>query len=108
MGGKQGCGGFRPAADLNVFVLPRDAAILCSEITLPFPDCGPRGARNKSRPAFLAEEWGADRLRSELETRVGHPLLTAGLAACREAKTDHIAFISRRKWALATWAWWCR
>ena len=90
VGGKQGSGGFRPATDLDVFVLPRDAAVLCSEITLLFRDYGPREARNKSRMAFLVEEWGAERFRAELETRVGHPLLTAGSSVISEAKFDHI------------------
>ena len=90
VGGKQGSGGFRPATDLDVFVLPRDAAALCSDITLLFRDHGPREARNKCRMAFLVEEWGAERFRRELETRVGHPLLTAGTPVCSEAKFDHI------------------
>ena len=90
VGGKQGSGGFRPATDLDVFVLPRDAAVLCSEITLLFRDNGPREARNKSRMAFLVEEWGADRFRAELEKRLGLSLLTAGLPAGDEDKSDHI------------------
>ena len=94
VGGKQGSGGYRPATDLDVFVLPRDAAVLCSEITLLFRDNGPREARNKSRLAFLVEEWGAERFRKELELRVGHPLLAAGRPAGRSAepgvKSDHI------------------
>ena len=90
VGGKQGSGGFRPASDLDVFVLPRDAAQLCSEITLLFSDNGLREARNKSRLAFLIEEWGVDRFRQELEQRVGHPLLTSGSPVGSEAKSDHI------------------
>ncbi len=90
VGGKQGSGGFRPATDLDVFVLPRDAAELCRQITLLFRDHGPREARNKCRLAFLVEEWGADRFRAELELRAGHPLLTAGAPAASETKCDHI------------------
>ncbi|MDE2937548.1 MAG: ferredoxin--nitrite reductase [Chloroflexota bacterium] len=90
VGGKQGSGGFRPATDLDIFVLPRDAAVLCSKITLLYCDYGPREARNKSRLAFLVEEWGAARFRSELEARAGHPLLTAGRSAAKEGKSDHI------------------
>ena len=90
VGGKQGSGGFRPATDLNVFVLPRDAAELCAEITLLFRDHGPREARNKCRMAFLVEEWGGDRFRTELELRLGHPLLTGGTPVGSEAKFDHI------------------
>ncbi len=90
VGGKQGSGGFRPATDLDVFVLPRDAADLCSEITLLFRDHGPREARNKCRMAFLVDEWGADRFRAELELRLRHPLLTAGSPVGSDTKSDHI------------------
>ena len=97
VGGKQGSGGFRPATDLDVFVLPRDAADLCSEITLVFRDHGPREARNKCRMAFLVDEWRADRFRAELELRVGHPLLTAGTPAGGQAKSDHIGIHPQRE-----------
>ena len=90
VGGKQGSGGFRPATDLDVFVLPGDAAALCSEITLLFRDHGPREARNRCRMAFLVEKWGADRFRAELELRMGRPLLTGGTPVGSEAKSDHI------------------
>ena len=90
VGGKQGSGGFRPATDLDVFVLPRDAAELCSEITLLFRDHGPREARNKCRMAFLVDEWGPDRFRAELELRLRHPLLTAGAPVGSKTKFDHI------------------
>lgn len=104
VGGKQGSGGYRPATDLDVFVLPRDAAVLCSEITLLFRDNGPREARNKSRLAFLVEEWGAERFRKELELRVGHPLLTGGRPAVRSegsvAKSDHIGIHPQKEMGL--------
>ena len=100
VGGKQGSGGFRPATDLDIFVLPRDAAVLCGEITLLFRDHGPREARNKSRLAFLVEEWGAEHFRSELESRVGHPLLTAGVPAGREEKADHIGIHPQKETGL--------
>ena len=100
VGGKQGSGGLRPASELNVFVLPRDAAILCSEITLLFRDNGPREARNKCRLAFLIEEWGAERFRKELELRVGHPLLTAGRSVVGEAKSDHIGIHPQKETGL--------
>ena len=90
VGGKQGSGGFRPACKLDVFVMPRDAAQLCGEITLLFRDHGPREARNKARLAFLLEEWGTARFREELELRIGHPLLTGGVPVGSNAKSDHI------------------
>ena len=90
VGGKQGSGGFRPASAPDIFVLPRDSAELCSQITMLFRDHGPREARNKARLAFLVEEWGVDRFRQELELRVGHPLISAGAPVGSAAKSDHI------------------
>ena len=97
VGGKQGSGGFRPASDLDVFVLPRDAAQLCGEITLLFRDHGPREARNKARLAFLLDEWGTDRFREELELRIGHPLLTGATPVGSKEKSDHIGIHAQKE-----------
>jgi ferredoxin-nitrite reductase len=51
---------------------------VASAIILTFRDNGPRDARNKSRLAFLVQEWGAKRFRAEVERRLGRPLLRAG------------------------------
>ena len=79
VGGKQGSGGFRPASDLDIFVGLDEAARLCSHITLIFRDHGHREARNKSRLAFLVDDWGVEKFRQELERRVGHPLSPTGV-----------------------------
>ena len=91
VGGKIGSGGLRPATPLGVFCRPEDAASLCSHITLLFRDHGPRRARNRARLAFLIEEWGIDRFRSELERRVGGRLLQQG----RDARTNRASRSSR-------------
>ena len=49
-----------------------------------------REARNKTRLAFLLEEWGVERFRHELELRAGRTLLTAGTPVGSGAKSDHI------------------
>ena len=90
VGGKQGSGGFRPASDLDIFVGPDEAARLCSHITLIFRDHGHREARNKSRLAFLVDDWGVEKFRDELERRAGHPLSPAGQGAANAERTDHI------------------
>ena len=90
VGGKQGSGGFRPASDLDIFVGPDEAAQLCSHITLIFRDHGHREARNKSRLAFLVDDWGVEKFRDELELRVGNPLSPAGQGAANAERTDHI------------------
>ena len=73
VGGKVGSGGYRPATPLDVFVTPQEAAQVCAAIILLFRDNGSREARNKSRLAFLVEEWGAARLRNKLGAACGSP-----------------------------------
>src|SRR5438445_11914408 len=53
VGGKQGSGGYRPAAPLDVFARPEDAAAVCAEITRVFRDHGSRATRTRARLAFL-------------------------------------------------------
>ncbi|HUP40380.1 MAG TPA: FAD-dependent oxidoreductase [Vicinamibacterales bacterium] len=96
VGGKVGSGGLRPATPLGVFCRLEDAASLCSHITLIFRDYGPRKARNRARLAFLVEDWGIDRFRSELERRVGGRLLQQGRDARTTRHQDHLG-ISRQK-----------
>ncbi|HEY4485103.1 MAG TPA: ferredoxin--nitrite reductase, partial [Nitrospiria bacterium] len=97
-GGKVGSGGFRAAAPLDVFVPPEDAADLLGKMTLIFRDHGLRDNRNRARLAFLLEDWGAPRLRRELEARMGRPLLRAGkdMRDVRR-KTDHIGIYRQKQ-----------
>ena len=97
IGGKMGSGGYTPAVPLDIFVPPDDAADLCRHIALLFRDCGSRAARNKTRLAFLVAEWGADRIRAALETRIGRPLRRAGADARNDAHTDHIGIHPQRQ-----------
>lgn len=95
VGGKMGSGGYTLAEDLDVFVLPEDAAVLCAEITLIFRDHGTRTVRNKSRMAFLIAEWGVEKFRKELETRYSKTLLSAGKDMRGKKKTDHTGIFSQ-------------
>ena len=99
VGGKMGSGGYIPAQPLDVFVIPKEAAVLCADITLIFRDHGARTARNKSRLAFLIEEWGIEKFRAEVERRrhEGKPLLTAGRDARGKKKTDHTGIFSQKE-----------
>ena len=69
VGGKMGSGGYTLAQPLDVFIPPKEASVLCADITLIFRDHGPRTARNKSRLAFLIADWGVEKFRKELESR---------------------------------------
>jgi ferredoxin-nitrite reductase len=90
VGGKQGSGGYTPARALDVFVTPDMAEAVCSEITLIFRDHGPRESRSRARMAFLVQEWGTERIRAELEARLGHTLDRAGRDARNAYQADHV------------------
>jgi ferredoxin-nitrite reductase len=96
VGGKMGSGGFTVASPLAVFVGPEQAVAVTRELVLIYRDHGPREARSKSRLAFLIQEWGVERLRSELESRLNHELETAGTDARRFDQADHLG-VTRQK-----------
>src|SRR5207247_7574111 len=89
-----------PAATLDVFVRPADAARLCAEIVLIYRDHGPRESRTKARLAFLIEERGAGWFRAELERRWGQPLLRAGPELRKKHHVDHLGIHPQRRSAL--------
>jgi ferredoxin-nitrite reductase len=97
-GGKMGSGGFTIATPLGVFVEPGEAAQVCAELIRIYRDHGPRDARSKCRLAFLLEQWGATRLRAELEYRLKRGLESAGEDARRAGHTDHLG-VTRQKQA---------
>jgi len=96
VGGKQGSGGPRFATDLAAFVLPEEAAEVCAAIALIFRDHGSREARGRARLAFLVDEWGGERFRKELETRLGRPLHPAGRDVRGPRTTDHVGIFRQR------------
>jgi ferredoxin-nitrite reductase len=97
VGGKQGSGGFTPAIPLDLFVRPEEAVDVASAIILAFRDHGSREARNKSRLAFLIQDWGAKRFRAEVERRVGRPLLRAGTDERNHRKKNTHIGVFRQK-----------
>ncbi len=90
VGGKQGSGGYQPAAALDVFVRREDAAPVCGEIIRVFRDHGSRATRNRARLAFLVEDRGIDWMRAEVERRWGRPLLKAGTDLRKPHHVDHL------------------
>jgi nitrite reductase (NADH) large subunit len=97
VGGKQGSGGYRPAAPLDVFVRPEDAARVCAEITLIFRDHGARATRVRARLAFLIEDRGAAWFRAELARRLGQPLLKAGTDLRKKHHVDHLGINPQKR-----------
>ena len=62
---------------LDVFVAPDEAAEVCEAITEIYRDEGNRTKRTRARIKFLVDEWGVERLRAEVEAKLGHPLKTS-------------------------------
>jgi len=89
-GGKLGSGGYRIASPLDVFVRPGEAVEVCAEIVRMFRDHGNRETRTQNRLAFLLDEWGEERFRSELETRLARPLARGGEDLRGLEKSEHI------------------
>jgi ferredoxin-nitrite reductase len=97
VGGKQGSGGPTLATGLDAFVRPEEAAEVCAAVALVFRDHGGREARSRARLAFLVEDWGAERFRKELESRLGRSLPPAGRDARSGTVTDHIGVFRQRQ-----------
>ncbi|MBV9885521.1 MAG: ferredoxin--nitrite reductase, partial [Acidobacteria bacterium] len=100
VGGKMGSGGFTVASSLNVFVEPFEAVAVVSELVKIYRDHGPREARSKCRFAFLIEEWGLRRLRSELVARLGHELEFRGKDMRGSGHSDHLGVVAQRQTGL--------
>jgi precorrin-3B synthase len=56
---------------LDLFALPEEAAEVCRAITEIFRDEGNRTKRTRARIKFLVDEWGVERIRAEVELRLG-------------------------------------
>ena len=97
VGGKLGSGGFRMASPLNVFVMPEEAAAVCSHIVTIFRDHGARELRTKARLAFLIESWGVEKFRGELERRLDRPLASAGKDQRAQRHTDHVGVFRQKQ-----------
>jgi nitrite reductase (NADH) large subunit len=96
-GGKQGSGGYTPAANLDVFVAPSEAAELCKQITFIFRDHGARETRTRARLAFLIEDRGVPWFRRELERRAGRRLPAAGADQRKKKHTDHVGVFRQKQ-----------
>ena len=59
---------------LDVFARPDEAADVCRAVTEIFRDEGRRTKRTRARIKFLVDEWGVEKLRDEVERRLGREL----------------------------------
>jgi ferredoxin-nitrite reductase len=101
VGGKMGSGGFTVASALNVFVEAFQAAAVVAELVKIYRDHGQREARSKCRFAFLIEEWGIRRLRTELVARLGQELEFRGKDMRSSTHADHLGVTSQSQTGLA-------
>lgn len=80
VGGAEGSWGSRRAQPLRIFVPPEPERV--AEVALRILDIfiahGNRQSRNRARLAFLLDEWGLDRFRSELLGRLSFPAEEGG------------------------------
>ena len=97
VGGKMGSGGYTVAQPLDVFVTAEEASEVAAAITLIFRDHGSRETRSRARLSFLLEDWGVDRFRNEVESRLGYALQTAGTDMRLPSMTDHIGVHPQRQ-----------
>jgi ferredoxin-nitrite reductase len=97
LGGKMGSGGFTPARSLNTFVGLQQAEELCVQVIFLFRDHGSRESRSRARLAFLVDEWGVERFRSELEQVCNWDLEPAGIDLRRTYEADHVGVTPLRE-----------
>ncbi|MEH1802896.1 MAG: ferredoxin--nitrite reductase [Nostoc sp.] len=86
------------AIPLNAWVAPEDVVALCRAVLEVYRDHGLRANRQKSRLMWLIDEWGLDKFRAEVESRLGKSLLPA--AAKDEIdweKRDHIGVYKQKQ-----------
>ncbi|MEH2038257.1 ferredoxin--nitrite reductase [Nostoc sp.] len=86
------------AIPLNAWVAPEDVVALCRAVLEVFRDHGPRANRQKSRLMWLIDEWGVDKFRAEVETRLGKSLISAAPKDEIDwEKRDHIGVYKQKQ-----------
>jgi ferredoxin-nitrite reductase len=99
-GGKLGSGGYRIATPLDVFVTPGQVVEVAGAIVRVFRDHGCRDSRTTARLAFLLDEWGEERFRTEVQQEVGWELSRAGTDARKRSVNDHMGVYRQQQPAL--------
>ncbi|MBD2446618.1 ferredoxin--nitrite reductase [Nostoc sp. FACHB-152] len=86
------------AIPLNAWVAPEDIVAVCRAVLEVFRDNGSRANRLKSRLMWLIDEWGIDKLRAEVEQRLGKSLLPAAPKDEIDwEKRDHIGVYKQKQ-----------
>ncbi|WP_414570509.1 ferredoxin--nitrite reductase [Nostoc sp. CCY 9925] len=86
------------AIPLNAWVAPEDVVAVCRAVLEVFRDRGSRANRQKSRLMWLIDEWGLEKFRQEVETRLGKSLLPAAPKDEIDwEKRDHIGVYKQKQ-----------
>ncbi|MCX7596954.1 MAG: ferredoxin--nitrite reductase [Fischerella sp.] len=86
------------AIPLNAWVPPEDVVAVCRAVLEVFRDRGLRANRLKSRLMWLIDEWGLEKFRSEVEQRLGKPLISAAPKDEIDwEKRDHIGVYKQKQ-----------
>ena len=92
-------GGQQPelARPLDVFVEPEGVVPVALAILEVFRDHGPREQRKQARLKVLLGEWGIERFRAAVESRMGIALERAAATATTKHGGDHIGISPQRQ-----------
>jgi ferredoxin-nitrite reductase len=95
-------GGLSAAPHLSVhvpvFVKPDQVADVARAVTIIYRDHGYRHTRTRARLKFLAKDWGADRLRTEIEAILGYTLESHDeWVFPRDPETDHLGIHAQKQ-----------
>jgi ferredoxin-nitrite reductase len=83
---------------IPVFVKPEQVRDVAYAVSCLFRDNGYRHSRTRARLKFLAADWGADRLREEIEKLLGYQLEThTEWEFPRDPETDHIGIHKQKQ-----------
>ncbi|HLF78808.1 MAG TPA: ferredoxin--nitrite reductase [Dehalococcoidia bacterium] len=97
VGGAMGGKSTTLSSDLDVFLEPHEVVDFCRAALSIFRDEGSRENRQHARLKWLLDEWGLERFRAELETRLGSTLASAGHDEVVGYGGDHIGVREQRQ-----------
>ena len=100
VGGKLGSGGYRIATPLDMFVKPSEVVKVTCTILEVYRDHGFRESRNTARLAFLLDNWGEERFRTEIENRLGRPYAREGRNERKKSVNDHMGVYRQKSLGL--------
>ncbi|MHC5598457.1 MAG: ferredoxin--nitrite reductase [Nostoc sp.] len=86
------------AIPLNAWVAPEDVVAICRAILEVYRDHGLRANRQKSRLMWLIDEWGLEKFRAEVESRLSKSLIPAATKDEIDwEKRDHIGVYKQKQ-----------